>query len=427
MKRITKVAVALAAASALMLTGCGGDPGSSQAATGPVEISVSAWSIETTPEFKLLVDGFNAANSGKYTATLKEYDPSQYNTLVTADLSAGVGPDVITQKEVKYVPVFVAGGQLLDVSDVTLPSGIGGVDSYKVDGKTYATPYRMDSWVLYYDVDLFKQANIAIPDGSWTWTEYAANAEALSAALGDGVFGAYQHRWQSTVQGLANAQSGANILNGEFDHLKPYYERVLKLQADKAQMDYNTSDANKTTYQAEFGKQKAAMLLMGSWYTATLIAQQKSGEANKFEWGMAPAPQKDASTTGTSAVPVTFGDPTAFGINAAIKAEKTEAAKAFLAYASSEAAAKALAGIGITPALTNDAVVTTYFAVEGAPKDDLSKFAWSTHKTLPENPTSAKTADVQTALGALHTSVMSGAATIDDALATAKAAFAAIK
>ncbi len=417
MNRKILAAGSIAAVAALALAGCSSDSGETAAdPDAPITLTVSAWSVDTTPEFQLLADAFHEQNEN-VTIELKEYDPAEYNTLVTADLAAGSGPDIITQKEVKYVTTFQEGGQLLDVSDVELPDGIGGADSYKVDGVSYAVPYRQDSWVLFYNKALFDAAGGGYPDGSRTWDDYATAAEAQTTADSQGT---YLHRWQSTVQGFANAQSGADILAGDYGYLKEFYENVLALQDAGAQVDFNTSTANSLTYQGEFGTQKAAMLPMGTWYTATLIAQQESGEANDFEWGIAPIPQADASTTGTDSTPVTFGDPTGFGINANIDSAKTDAAKAFLAFAASEDAANLLAGIGITPALTNDAVTEAYFAVDGAPTDDLSKFAWSTHETLPENPTSTKTAAVQGILGDLHTAVMSGSESIDDAIATAE-------
>lgn len=440
MKRSIPAAVGLAAAVSLVLTACGGGNGggtpSSEAPTGgsaaetsestePVELTLSGWSLSTTPEFQLLADAFHAEHPN-VTVTLKEYDASQYNTLVTADLAAGTGPDVITQKEVKYVPTFQAGGQLLDVSDLVsqLPDGINGVKSYEVDGKQYAIPYRNDSWVLFYNKDLFDKAKVAYPDGTWTWDDYAKAAKALATALqADGnatVFGTYQHSWQSTLQGFANAQApDGGILTGKYDYMKPYYERVLGLQSAKAQVDFGSISTNKLTYQGQFGKQSAAMMPMGSWYVATLISQQKSGDADTFSWGFAPIPQYDSSTTGTDKTPVTFGDPTGFGINAKIDQKKVQAAKDFLLFAASADGAKALAAIGITPALTNDEVASTYFATEGAPTDDLSKFAWTTHDTHPENPTDKNAAAVQSILNDAHTAIMSGSSSIDDALAQA--------
>lgn len=271
--------------------------------------------------------------------------------------------------------------------------------------------------MLYYNKALFDAAGVAYPDGSWTWDDF----DEAAAQLSDGeVKGSYMHRWQSVVQGFANAQNDVSVLDGDFEHLAPYYERVLALQEEGAQVDFNTSSANQLTYQGEFGKQKAAMLPMGTWYTATLIAQQASGEADDFEWGIAPAPQLDESTTGTDGTPVTFGDPTGFGVNAALDGDKAAAAKQFLAFAASAEVAEVLAAIGITPALTNDAIAEVYFGVEGAPGDDLSKFAWSTHEVLAENPTSSRTAAIQGILGDMHTAILSGSTGVDDAITEAQ-------
>ena len=224
------------------------------------------------------------------------------------------------------------------------------------------------------------------------------------------------------MQGFALAQSsGADLVSGKYEYLKPYYTRVLGLQDAGAQQNFGTVTTAKLTYQGQFGKQSAAMLPMGTWYVATLLAQQKSGDADKFNWGIAPAPQLDSSTAGTGKTPVTFGDPTGLAINASVSdGTKLTVAKAFLEYAAGPEGSKALAGIGITPANSSDAVVQTYFSLPGVPGDDLSKFAWSTHTTKPENPVSEYTAGLQNILNALHSSVLSGSATIDAAITEAE-------
>jgi multiple sugar transport system substrate-binding protein len=415
--------VMLAACSSSGTSTPGGNAG---AGNQPVTLTLSGWSLSTTPEFQTLADGFHKAHPN-VTVQVKEYDATNYDTLMTADLASGAAPDIITMKNVLHVATYVQGGALLDVSGVTLPAGIGGASAYVIGGKSYAVPYRLDSWVLFYNKDLFKKAGVADPDGSWTWGDYMTAAGRLQAGLkaaGSPATAAYQHVWQSLVQGFANAQSpGANILDGKYSYLAPYYQRALQLQSEGAQPTFNTATANTLSYQTEFGKQQAAMMLMGTWEAASLLAQQSAGTADTFNWGIAPAPQYSAATAGTSNTPVTFGDPTGFAINAKIDPAKLAAAKEFLGYAASEDAAKSLAAIGITPALITPAVESTYFAVKGMPADSLSKFAWSTHLTKPENPTSANTATVQDILNSLNTSVMSGSQSVATAITTAQSSF----
>ena len=421
------------ATSALLLAACSSGSsapgGSTSGGNQPVTLTLSGWSLSTTPEFQTLATAFHKEHPN-ITIDLKEYDSTNYDTLMTADLAAGKAPDIITMKNVDHVATYAQGGALLDVSDVKLPSGISGASSYVINGKSYAVPYRQDSWVLFYNKDLFAKAGVADPDGSWTWADYmnaAAKLESGLKAAGSSATAAYEHIWQSTVQGLANAQSpdaaqGANILSGNYAYMAPYYQDALKLQSEGAQPSFNTATANKLTYQAEFGKQQAAMMIMGTWEVASLLSQVAAGTADTFNWGIAPAPQLTSATAGTSNTPVTFGDPTGFAINAKIDPSKVTAAKEFLTFAASQTAAEDLAAIGDTPALTNAAVSNVFFATKGVPTDSLSKFAWSTHKTYAENPTSVNTAPVQTILNTMNTSILSGSSSFSSALATADSA-----
>ncbi|WP_435736024.1 extracellular solute-binding protein [Cellulosimicrobium sp. PMB13] len=429
MKRTTPIAIGTAAVVALTLTACGGgsgEAGGDATADGPVTLTLAGWSLASTPEFQTIADAFHEENPD-VTVEVKEYAAgNDYDTQMTADLAAGTAPDIYVLKNLKNFYTYQSGQQLLDVSDVAseLDEGTSGVEAYEADGATYAVPYRQDSWILYYNQELFDQAGVAQPDGSWTWDDYTQAAKDLTTSFqgsGSTATGTYQHSWQSTVQGFALAQSdGASLDSADYSFLEPFYERAIELQDAGAQPTFGTVTTNSLTYQAQFGTQQAAMMPMGTWYAATLIAQQENGEADEFAWGMAPIPQVDESTTGTDATPVTFGDPTGLGINPAIDENKVQAAKDFLAFAAGEGGAAALAEIGITPALFSDTVVDTFFGLEGVPTDDLSKFAFSTHETKPENPVAPSTAAVQNILNDLHTAVMSGSTPIADAIPEAE-------
>lgn len=414
--------VGIAATASLALAACGGGS-EPEAADGPVTITLAGWDFASTPEFQTLADAYHEANPD-VTVELKEYPAGDdYDTALTADLSADAAPDVFIVKNLKNYITFTEGGTLLDISDVAgeLDPATGGLEPMAIDGVTYAVPYRQDSWLLYYNKELFKKAGVDEPDGSWTWDDYADAAEKLTTGIDEKqVTGTYLHSWQSTVQGFALAQSeGASLEDGDFSFLAPYYERELALQEDGAQPSFATVTTNELTYQAQFGTQKAAMMPMGSWYIGTLVAEQESGAAETFDWGLAPIPQLDESTTGTENTPVTFGDPTTMGISAGIDESKIPTAKDFLTFAAGPEGAAALAEIGITPALIDDDVADAIFGLEGVPQDDVSRFAYTTHETLPENPVGQKTAAIQTILGETHSSIMSESTPVDEALTEA--------
>jgi multiple sugar transport system substrate-binding protein len=330
MNRKLMSAVGVAAVASLALTGCGAES-EPEAPEGPVTITLAGWDFASTPEFQTLADAYHEANPD-VTVELKEYPAGDdYDTALTADLSAGAAPDVFIVKNLKNYVTFQEGGTLLDISDVAaeLDPATGGLEPMAVDGATYAVPYRQDTWLLYYNKAMFEQAGVDLPDGSWTWDDYADAAEKLTKGIDEkSVTGTYLHSWQSTVQGFALAQTeGASIDGGDFSYLAPYYERELAMQDAGSQPSYATVTTNELTYQAQFGTQKAAMMPMGSWYIGTLVAEQASGAADTFEWGIAPIPQLDESTTGTENTPVSFGDPTTMGINAGIDESKIATAR----------------------------------------------------------------------------------------------------
>ena len=422
MKRSIAVLGAVAAIS-LVLAGCGGSD-SAESSSGPISLTLAGWSLATTPEFKTLADGFHAIHPD-VTVQLKEYDANSYDTQMIADLAAKKAPDIYVQKNLKNFYTYQSGRQLLDVSDVAkdLTDTVNGLAEYQMDGKTYAIPYRGDSWVLYYNKALFDKADVPYPDGSWTWDDYVSTSKQITTKLkaaGSKALGDYEHTWQSTVQGFALAQtSGASLQSDDFSYLKPYYNWALDLQDSGSQVKLGDATTNSLTYQAQFGKQQAATMLMGTWYMATLLSQQTSGEADQFSWGIAPAPQLTSSTTGTAATPITFGDPTGLGINPKIDKNKVAAAKAFLGYAAGKQGAESLAKIGITPADT-DAVAATFFELKGIPTDTLSRFAFAKHDTKPENPVAKSTPALQNILNDLHTAVLSGSSTVDAAISEAQ-------
>lgn len=417
--------VPAAVAAALLLSSCS----SNAAGTGvtpaepttPVTLSMSGWSLSTTPEFQKLATAFHSAHPS-ITIDVKEYQAANYSVQMLADLAAGTAPDIVTIREAKVMDQWASAGALVDVTDLAnaLSADVSGKASYVINEKSWAIPYRQDAWVMFYNKALFAKVDMAAPDGRWTWDDYVKNAADLTQRLkaaGSDAVAAYQNTWQQTTQGFANSQSpNASIFSGSYDYMKPYYERSLELQKSGSQPTYATITTNKLTYQGQFGKQKSAMMPMGAWYAATLVLQQASGDADKFDWGIAPVPQYDSSTF---ANPVTFGDPVGMSINAKVGKEKMSAATLFLQWIASDEAGKALADIGIVSSVRSPAVVSAYLQRTGMPSDSLSSTTFTTSVIKPENPQGKNLAAVQTILGDAHSAIMSESKSIADALSQA--------
>jgi multiple sugar transport system substrate-binding protein len=304
-------------------------------------------------------------------------------------------------------------GQLLPLTDeaskldATKQSGL---DAYKIEDKYFALPYRQDYWVLYYNKALLKAAGVPETKlDNLTWTDYAALAKSLTK--GDGgtkVYGAYQHTWRSVVQATAAAQSGGDLLGGDYGFFKDQYAMTLDLQQAGALMPWATASSQKVTYNSMFSTGKAALMPMGTWYAAQLLADTKSGKT-KIDWGVAPLPQRDAGKV------TTFGSPTAFAVNK--NSKHADAAKKFVTWAAGEQGATAIAKAGVTPSLQSQAILDTYFALPGVPQDALAKKAFKPDQVVLEMPVTDKTADVDTILTEEHELIMTGEKSLDAGLA----------
>lgn len=361
-----------------MVGGCGNENQAQDQTDGTV-LTVSTWNYDTTPEFDKLFRAFEKENPG---VTVKPVDiaSDDYDTKLTTMLASGDSTDVLTMKNLLSYSNYALRDQLVDLSshikDLDTDPAMESYEMYDIDGKTYAQPYRTDFWVLYYNKNLFDEAGLPYPD-NLTWEEYEELAKELSKPE-EQVYGAYQHTWRSTVQAIAAAQNNKNLVEPDYGFLGEYYDRVLRMQEDQAQMDFGTAKSTNVTYQSQFENSKAGMMYMGSWYMGALLTNIDAGTTD-VEWGISQMPQNEKGKEIQ-----TFGSPTAFAINK--NSKEQELAQKFLDFCSGEAGAKVLAEVGVVPSYRTDAINELYFSHNGMPNDEVSQTAFKPEKIAIEFP-----------------------------------------
>lgn len=361
-----------------MVGGCGNENQAQDQTDGTV-LTVSTWNYDTTPEFDKLFRAFEKENPG---VTVKPVDiaSDDYDTKLTTMLASGDSTDVLTMKNLLSYSNYALRDQLVDLSshikDLDTDPAMESYEMYDIDGKTYAQPYRTDFWLLYYNKNLFDEAGLPYPD-NLTWEEYEELAKELSKPE-EQVYGAYQHTWRSTVQAIAAAQNNKNLVEPDYGFLGEYYDRVLRMQEDQAQMDFGTAKSTNVTYQSQFENSKAGMMYMGSWYMGALLTNIDAGTTD-VEWGISQMPQNEKGKEIQ-----TFGSPTAFAINK--NSKEQELAQKFLDFCSGEAGAKVLAEVGVVPSYRTDAINELYFSHNGMPNDEVSQTAFKPEKIAIEFP-----------------------------------------
>ncbi len=405
-KKISARVLPVATAVALFGTaGCGGNGGSATTSDGRTIIKIALWNYQSTPEFKALIDGFEASHPKIDVQPVDILAGDDYSEKVTTMLAGGDTTDVLTMKNVTDYARYATRGQLLSLTDSVQKldkKSYAGLDNFDLKGQYYALPYRQDFWVLYYNKALVGKADLS----HLTWSDFDKLAKQFTKGSGSSkVYGAYLHTWRSVVQAIASAQTGGDLLGGDYGFMKDQYRTALDIQKAGATLPFSTATSQKVTYDAEFTTGKAAMVPMGTWWGAALLAEKAQGK-NPVDWGMAPMPQ--ITSDGKA---VTFGSPTAFAVNK--KARNSDAAKQFVTWASGPKGAAAIAKIGIVPSYSSGAVMDTFFGVKGMPSDALSRQAMTPSKVQLEMPVSDKSSDIDQILKEEHELVMSGEKSID--------------
>jgi multiple sugar transport system substrate-binding protein len=381
----------------------------------PVTLKWALWDWEATAYYQPLIDAYKAEHPN-VTIEYVDLGSTDYMTMLSTQLSGGADLDVLTIKDIPGYSNLVKQNHLEPLKgfmgDNNIdPSLYGGtVEQIEVNDEVYALPFRSDFWIVYYNKDLFDKAGVEYPSNDMTFDQYDALARKMTSGSGSQkVYGAHYHTWRSAVQLFGILDGKNTVVGGNYDFLKPTYERILKEQEDGIVMDYATLKTSSTHYSGVFYNNSVAMMNMGSWFIATQIEKVKSGESQSTNWGIVKYPHPDGVEAGT-----TLGTITSLAVNQ--KSSHKEAALDFMNFVTGEQGAKVIASTGTIPAIKNDEVIHSITSIDGFPTDENSKEALTTVQTYLEMPMHEKSADIEVILNEAHDNIMTKNASIDEGL-----------
>lgn len=387
----------------------------SQKPAEPVTIKWVLWDWDLTTYYKALIEAYTAVNP-HVTIEYVDLGGADFMPMLSTQLSGGADFDVlaikdipgyanlIRQKHLEPLNTYIAEKQI----DTSLYGGT--VEQLTVDGNIYQLPFRSDFWIIYYNKDLFDKAGIAYPTNDMTIEQYDELSRKLTSGSGASkIYGAHYHTWRSAVTLFGILDGKHTVVDGNYDFLKPYYERILKLQNDGIVQDYATLRTSSTHYSGVFFNNQVAMMNMGTWFIATQIDKIKSGESLSTNWGIVKYPHPEGVEAGT-----TLGTITGIAVNA--KSAKKDAALDFLRFVTGPEGAAVIAKTGTIPAIKNEEVINAISSMNGFPADVNSKEALYTYKTYLEMPLHDKGSDIEVALNEGHENIMTKNVTIDQGI-----------
>ncbi|SEE59400.1 ABC transporter substrate-binding protein [Jiangella alba] len=306
--RTTRAALlAVGAAAAVTLAGCGGsgDDDGSGSAEGPVELTM--WTGFTGGDraaYEELIDTFNATHDDiQVTMEVQPWDtiaqklPSAWGT--------GQGPDLATPSfDPNVLGRYLETDSLLELdaigdgeteinADQLAPAAI---DAFTVDGALYAVPANVATLQLYYNKALFAAAGIDAPPA--TVDDFRDVAQQLSA---DGVYGlSLAERETIQMWPILQWLDGADIVGDDHCSVLDSPESVESLSTWAQLVIDGVAPVGLTGAESDalFSAGEAAMQLNGPWAAAGYT------EAG-IDLGVAPVPTGvDGDVTLASTVPL---------------------------------------------------------------------------------------------------------------------------
>lgn len=211
-KKVMSCLLVLGMTVSMILTGCGNGSGSDASTTTDAktagttphdevegEITFTAWGSDAELETdQAVLDAF----AEEYPNVTVNFEPinDDYQTKVETMMIAGDAPDVIYGHP-KYFQKWASQDLLLDLQpyfDNTEEFSDDSVyatnlyEAFKYDDKMVATVNGADTFLLFYNQDLFDEAGVPYPTEDWTWDDFLEACEKLTIDKdGDGEIDQY--------------------------------------------------------------------------------------------------------------------------------------------------------------------------------------------------------------------------------------------
>ncbi|MEV2251789.1 sugar ABC transporter substrate-binding protein [Streptomyces sp. NPDC050147] len=294
-----RLATAVTAALALLLSGCGGDSDGSDDGKVTLRFQSLAWQKESVDANKQLVEEWNAIHPDVKVEYVQGSWDSVHDQLLTS-FEGGEAPDIIHDASDDLAD-FAYGGYLADLDELLpdrlksdIPERSWQTTTFG-DG-VYGVPFLQEPRVLIANATWLKESGVRIPtpDKPWSWEEFRAVTKDLSDGKGKyGVAWPLKEPVSATLN-LSLSTGGRMFHRGDdgkvdirFDKADEIMPRTVhdQVNTDKSASSTTLGMGGSDTLPGFFGG-KYAMVPLGFSYRQQIVQQAPKG----FDWQVLPAP-----------------------------------------------------------------------------------------------------------------------------------------
>ena len=253
-------------------------------------ITVSQWSAPSEDDELNLYKQFELAYP-EYTVEVIVIAEDQYSAKINQMMATNTAPDIVLAWECD-IPSFVASGKVISLdsyieqSDTVNPDDFIPAVKEMSDqfGGNYALPWCYASEILFYNKDMFDEANVPYPTNDWTMDDFVEAAEKLTVIDDSGRVQQYGCDGLTFVGGWWSGIGAAGDPVYEDGKLVIGDGAKKFLTTQKYLVDNQISPAPSAESSDLFASGMAAMTRNGSWFLGTY-------KDLEFNWDIAPQPQ----------------------------------------------------------------------------------------------------------------------------------------
>jgi multiple sugar transport system substrate-binding protein len=365
-----------------------------------------------------VVEGFNKKYPNVTVKPVVLPDGDEYLKKLTTDFAAAAPPDVFLINYREYVAYAKRGqiepaapylekSKVIKKDDFYTPS----LNAFTREGTLQCMAQNLSSLAVYYNKDLFKKANLALPTPDWTWDDFLKAAQALTKD-GDAKTKQYGAGVQVQFYRLMSFiwSNGGEIVDNQDKPTKllidsPEAKAAIQWFADlqaKHKVVPNEIDEKAQSSQNRFLAGTLGMFLQSRRFTTTARG------IKDFDWDVVNLPKSKKSVT------VLHSD----GFCMAKDGKNKDATWAFIEYAVSQEGQTILTGTGrIVPA--NKAVAESPAYLDPNTKPASAKIFLDMAPNIRLSPNTDNWADIESELNRAVAFAFYGEKTVDQAVADA--------
>lgn len=300
-RRIILPSLAIVAAATIGLAGCSSSGSTGQANAGSTPtVTVWSWRSQDVPIWKTVQKEL-AKEGTNVTIKFRSISPTSYDSILQTAMNGGAGPNIFydrstqTYAAAKFVKPLDG---IADTSNIN-PSALAGAQ-YK--GKTYGVPFAVQTMGLFYNKDILKENNIAVPK-SWSGL-----LSAMKKLKGKGVTPMYVMGVQQWLLALqidaigASTMSNAttkSITDKKSDYTHPQYVQTLaafQQLAPYLEDNWQATGSGGNEQETAFALGKTAFMIDGIFNTVAvkqvaptlnygqMLVPSPNGGTPKIDW-----------------------------------------------------------------------------------------------------------------------------------------------